>query len=287
MNDLCAAAVIMQSGFAEKDANLAKMGRLVKEAAKQGAEIVCFPELSVTGYALRDEVRALSEPVPGPSAEAVSGMARDNGVAVIAGMLERTERGNAAVTQIVALPSGKVGKYRKVHLSPGEKDLFEAGNDAPVFQMGRTTFGMQLCYDAHFPELSAVMALKGAEVLFMSHASPAPESSEAKRARWLRYLSTRAYDNSVFVVACNQTGNGGAGLSFTGVAMIIDPRGEVIAETAGDEEAMVVAHLRAEDFRARRATRMGFFLSQRRPDLYGELVRSGPCPKGEEGKCRG
>ena len=154
----------------------------------------------------------------------------------------------------------------------GEQALFEPGGETPVFTAGGTTFGVQLCYDAHFPELSTVQALKGAEVLFVSHASPPPETADQNRDRWMRYLAARAYDNSVFVVACNQTGDGGAGISFSGVGLVLDPRGEVIAETSGDDESMMIVELKAELLSRTRSTRMGFFLPHRRPDLYGAIT---------------
>lgn len=230
--------------------------------------------MGITGYALKDEIRDFAEPVPGPSTREVRRMADENDIIIIAGLAERAESEGIAITQIVASPDGTMDVYRKLHLSMGEQDFFEAGSEAPVFKTANTMFGIQLCYDAHFPELSTILALKGAEVLFMPHASPPPESADQKRERWLRYLAARAYDNGVFVVACNQTGNGGAGIHFSGVALILDPRGEVIAETSGDEEKMIVAELKAEILARTRNTRMGFFLAHRRPELYGAVAAS-------------
>ena len=271
MNDLCVTAVTMQSGFGEIGPNLDKIERFVRVAAKQGARIICFPEMSITGYALNDRIREFAETVPGPSALRVQRMADEHEIAVIAGLAELTEHGETAITQLVAIPGGDIGKYRKTHLSPGEQAIFRAGEKVSVFETDHARFGVELCYDAHFPELSTMLALEGAEILFISHASPAPESAGEKRDRWLRYLAARAYDNSVFVVACNQVGDGTAGISFSGVILILDPRGEVIAETIGDEEKMLVAKLDADAIEKTRSTRMGFFLAHRRPELYGGL----------------
>jgi len=274
MDDLRVAAVVMRSGFGETTSNLASMERFVRQAARSGAHIVCFPEMSITGYVLRSEIEKFAEPIPGPSTSEVQRMARENKVGILAGLAELTGSHAMAMTQVVVSPSGTMEIYRKLHLSEGEQGLFEGGCDAPVFKVGGTTFGVQLCYDAHFPELSTILALKGAEVFFMPHASPPPETAEQKRMRWLRYLSARAYDNSAFVVACNQTGDGGAGIRFSGVALILDPRGQLIAETSGDEERMIIADLKADTLRKTRNTRMGFFLARRRPELYGMLSAS-------------
>ena len=271
MNDLRVAVVIMRSGFGEIESNLARMEQFVRQAARSNADIICFPEMNITGYALREEIRKFAEPVSGPSTREVRRIAEENNIMTLAGLAEQTENGGVAITQIIVSPSGDVATYRKLHLSAGERELFEAGNEAPVFTTGGTTFGIQLCYDAHFPELSTLLALKGAEVMFMPHASPPPESPDEKRERWLRYLSARAYDNSTFVVACNQTGDGGAGIRFSGVGLVLDPRGEIVAETSGDEEKMVIAELKAEVLARTRRTRRGFFLAHRRPELYDGL----------------
>jgi N-carbamoylputrescine amidase len=261
----------MHSRFGEMDANLDRIERFVQAAAEQEVDIICFPEMNITGYALKDEVRDFAQHVPGPCSSRIQKLADEQGITVIAGMAELTEQSGTAITQLVASPGKDIGKYRKIHLSAGEQAIFQAGESPAVFDVKGTRFGVQLCYDAHFPELSTILALEGAEILFISHASPSPESAEQRRNRWLRYLGTRAYDNSVFLVACNQVGDGDAGIRFSGVALILDPRGEVIAEACGEDERMLIADLNADALERTRSTRMGFFLSQRRPELYGSL----------------
>ncbi len=263
---------MMQSGFGDVEPNLQKMEHFIRQAARSKVDVVCFPELCISGYALREEIHAVAEPVPGASTWEVKRMASEYGITVLAGLMERTEDDTVAITQVMVSPSGDLNRYRKIHLSRGEQAFFSAGSEVAVFEASGIQYGVQLCYDAHFPELSTLQALGGAEVLFMPHASPPPESAEEKRDRWLRYLSARAYDNSVFVVACNQTGDSGAGIRFAGVALVLDPRGEVIAETSGYEESMLVSELSADRFLATRSARMGFFLEHRRPEVYTPLT---------------
>jgi len=272
MNNLRVAAVVMRSEFGNTGTNLKKTEDFARAAARQGVDVVCFPEMGISGYALKEEIRELAEPIPGPGAREIQRIADENDIIILAGLAERLADGDVAITQIVASPEREMELYRKLHLSVGEQAFFRAGNKAPVFETEKAIFGVQLCYDAHFPELSTVMALRGAEVIFAPHASPPPETADEKRIRWLRYLSARAYDNSVFLVACNQTGDGGAGINFSGVALILDPRGEVIAESSDNEEQMLIAELKADVLERTRGTRMGFFLAQRRPDLYGAVV---------------
>ena len=125
----------------------------------------------------------------------------------------------------------------------------------------------QLCYEAHFPEISTVMALKGAEIIFMPHASPRGTPSQ-KLDSWLRHLTARAFDNSVFVIACNQNGDNQRGLKFPGLALIIDPSGAVINKNISGEEGIAIADLKADTLEAVRGHRMRYFLPNRRPEMY-------------------
>jgi N-carbamoylputrescine amidase len=161
--------------------------------------------------------------------------------------------------------------YRKIHLGPAEEGIFHAGEEPSVFGDGGWTWGIELCFDGHFPELSTLLALKGSQVIFIPHASPR-ESPAGKRERWLRYLAARAYDNSVFLVACNQVGPSEMGLDFPAAALILSPRGGVLAANQGDGEEMVIAELEGAALREVREGSRGFFLKRRRPALYRNLA---------------
>jgi N-carbamoylputrescine amidase len=137
----------------------------------------------------------------------------------------------------------------------------------PLFETKEVRFGIQLCYDAHFPELSTQMALKGADIIFIPHASPQGTPQE-KYQSWMRHLPARAYDNSTFVVACNQAGKNEKGLDFPGIALIVGPSGKVVAKDLSGKEGMLVADLEAGEMDRVRNNRMHFFLPHRRPELY-------------------
>jgi N-carbamoylputrescine amidase len=139
--------------------------------------------------------------------------------------------------------------------------------ECPVFSFGKARFGIELCFDGHFPELSTLLALKGAEVIFIPHASPR-ESAAEKKMRWLRYLPARAYDNSVFLVACNLLGETESGLAFSGSALILGPKGEVLAESQDGGEEVILADLKGETLQKVRDNSRGFFLGRRRPEIY-------------------
>ncbi len=111
------------------------------------------------------------------------------------------------------------------------------------------------------------MAVDGADIIFMPHASPRG-SSEEKYNSWIRHLRARAFDNSVFIVACNQTGENNAGLSFPGLSIIIDPSGEIIGTYKDINEGVLVVELKNKILEDVRNHKMRYFLPNRRPELY-------------------
>lgn len=272
MDDLRIAAVVMQSVLGKTRDNLSHTRDWVSVAASDGADLVCFPEMNLTGYSARESIRSVAEPIPGPSSQAVVQMARETGVLILAGIVETDGEGTIFASHFVASPQGLQGVYRKCHLSPFEQSLYSPGDTISVFRAKGCTFGIELCYDAHFPELSTLLALKGAEILFCLHASPRG-TSEQKMNSWLRHLTARAYDNGVFVVATNQTGTNEDGLGFPGLALVLNPSGEVIAERVSQKEGILFADLREADLAHVRENKMRSFLPNRRPELYEGLIK--------------
>ena len=271
MEDIRVAAVVMQSAVGKKEENLDRMESFVRRAADQGVQIICFPEMNISGYGLRQNMATLAERIPGPITEAVLKIARENGLLILAGSAEKGAEGEIFISHFAASPEGLLGVYRKLHLGPPEEGVYRPGWAQPVFHYQGCTFGIELCFDAHFPELSTMLGVRGAEIIFIPHASPR-ESSEEKKERWLRYLPARAYDNSVFIVACNQAGETESGLALPGTALILNPRGELIAANGGGEEGIILADLKEVVFRKVRENPQGFFLNRRRPSLYEKLA---------------
>jgi predicted amidohydrolase len=262
----------MRSALGDAWLNLAKVSAFVEQAVRNQVEVLCFPEMNLTGYSVDEEIIQAAQPLNGELLSGVVELARKSGVSILAGLAE-LERGLVYSTQVVASPRGLAGFYRKTHLGPPEMKVFSPGTDINVFALGGAAFGIQLCYDAHFPELSLVMALRGADILFFPHASP-NGTPEQKLESWLRHLPARAFDNGVFVAACNQCGDNGRGLKFPGTAVIISPEGRVLEQFSEDGEIMLTAVLKRESLESVRRHRMRYFLPQRRPELYGELIKS-------------
>jgi N-carbamoylputrescine amidase len=260
------AAVVFNSPRGTARANLDRMEDWVAGARAHGAAIVCFPELNITGYGTDAGVKEEAEPVPGPLTERLGAMAARHGLVNRAGLAEQAGDGRICASHLAVAPAGLLGRYRKLHIAPPEQPVFSAGDRAPIFEACGIRFGIQLCYDAHFPELSTRMALDGADVIFIPHASPRGTPAE-KRSSWMRHLPARAFDNGVFVVACNQTGDNGSGLSFPGIAIILGPDGRVMAETSAGTEGLLIADLKTEELAAVRQHPMRYFLPHRRSDL--------------------
>jgi len=269
VKDLRIAVVVCNARVGETQQNLDKITTFVKKARKAASDIICFPELSITGYSNHAVVSDIAEPIPGPVSEALSNLAVLNDLLVLAGMAEKGDNGRIYATHMIAMPDGKMGIYRKSHIPPPEKEIYSPGNTIPTFTFKESAFGIQLCYDTHFPELSTKMAIRGAEILFMPHASPRGLAIDKHRS-WMRHLTARAFDNSVFVVACNQTGYNGKGLTFPGNAVVLDPAGNIIGQSLSSRETMILVDLKAETFDTIRSKRMHFFLPNRRPELYSD-----------------
>jgi N-carbamoylputrescine amidase len=267
MKDIRIAAVICNSPVNNIRNNLEDMARWVKASKKEGAAIICFPEMNVTGYSSRIDIKSVAEPIPGSSTQYILHLAESEKIVILAGIVEKDKKGRIFASHLVVEPNGFVGVYRKLHIAPPERNIFTPGNSIPLFETHGIKFGIQLCYDAHFPELSTYMATKGADLIFIPHASPRGTPDE-KYQSWMRHLPARAYDNGLFIVACNQIGKNKKGLSFPGLAVLINPSGEVIKKKLSHSESMMVADLKAENLDRVRHHKMRYFLPNRRPELY-------------------
>lgn len=267
------AAVSMRSEIGEIERNLDRMGDFSAQAAASGADIVCFPELSVTGYVLKAP-GSVYETIPYEQAlKRVHSMARSHGLVVLAGLVEPSAGDRPFISHVVAGPEGPMGVYRKTHLSPPERDGFRPGDRIGTFRWKRMTFGIQLCYESHFPEISTIMALRGADIVFMPHASPRGTPSE-KLESWLRHMTGRAFDNALFIAACNPVGTSPSGFPFPGVILLLGPDGRLMEQHLGGEEHLLVATLDRSLLEDIRRHRMKYFLPNRRTDLYGPISES-------------
>jgi len=267
MKDIRIAAVVCRAPVGDIEHNLAQTRHWTRLAKASGADLVCFPELNLTGYCNQAEMAAIALPYPGPETLTLSDLARESAIIILAGLAERNPKGLPFASHFVFHPDGRTEVYRKLHLAPNERQFFSAGDTVPIFHALQASFGIQLCYDGHFPELATAMTAKGAQILFLPHASPRGDA-QTKHQSWLRHLPARAYDNGVFVVACNQWGANGKGLTFPGNAVVFDPSGNLLASRLSDDQGLLIVDLKAEAWDAVRSHPMRHFFPNRRPELY-------------------
>jgi len=192
------------------------------------------------------------------------------------GLAERSDNGQKPyISQLIAFPDGTAEVYRKVHLGRFEKEWFSAGTHFPVFTSQGARFAVGICWDWHFPEMAAIYSLKGAEILFAPHASLSISGNRLEI--WQHYMGARAYDNSVYLAACNMCGKDRQNRNYSGGAAIWGPKGEVLAQTESENSNIVYALVSAERInylrtRKRETMKDSFFLADRKKDLYYELL---------------
>jgi len=146
--------------------NMEAIKKQVSEAVKNGAHLICFPEMNITGYYNNHDIRNWSLPRTTTEIETLSSFATRSSITILAGFSEIDANSSLFATHGIFFPNGQKKFYRKLHISPPEKEIFEKGDEVPVFEYHGIKFGVQLCYDAHFPELSTVMSLKGVDLIF-------------------------------------------------------------------------------------------------------------------------
>jgi predicted amidohydrolase len=306
MRDVRVATAQFENADGDKAANLATIRRLATRAVRdQAAEVVCFHECSLTGYTWlqnlsREALFDLAEPIDGPTIAGLRQIAADLGAVIMAGWIER--EGDRCFKGYVGVDeAGRVVlHHRKLHpfihpdIAPG--DRFTVGEIRGV------KFGCLICYDNNLPENVRITTLMGAEVIVMPHLtgctpSPMPGRGEVDPALWdnrhrdparlrkeflgpkgrewlMRWLPARAWENGIYAVFSNCIGRDG-GTIKPGLAMVLDPDGEILVESNALADDVVTATLTPEGFERASGRR---YLNARRPELYARLVE--PHPEG-------
>lgn len=267
MDALRIALVISCCPVGANQDNIDRMLPFITEAYQRGAHVICFPEMNITGFSVKEPIRKAAEPVPGPASVALQQLAQEYQLVILAGLAERGANAQIFASHLVISPHRPLGVYRKLHIAPPEKNLFTPGNRIPLFEAHGFRFGIQLCYDAHFPDLATRMALEGADLILIPHASPRGRPDE-KLQSWMRHLTARAFDNGLYVGACNQSGANHTGLTFPGIALAINPSGELLRSETGDMETILMFDVQSKELDYVRQHRMRYFLPQRRADIY-------------------
>ncbi|MBS1665437.1 MAG: nitrilase family protein [Bacteroidetes bacterium] len=284
----------------DKAYNLDVIERMTANAALQGARAIAFHECSITGYTFarrlsKEQMLELAEPIPeGPSVKRLAAISGKYGVAVLAGLFEKDEKGRLFKAYVCVDKNGVVAKFRKLH--PFINPHITPGSEYCVFDLFGWKCGILICYDNNIIEHVRATRLLGAEIIFMPHVtmgtpSPRPgagfidprlwENREAdptslrlefegmKGRQWLmKWLPARAYDNGVYCVFSNAVGMDDDQVR-NGRSMIIDPFGDILSECTELGEQFVMATLIPEKLQQAGGYR---YIQARRPELYRDII---------------
>jgi N-carbamoylputrescine amidase len=279
MAQITVAALQLDLSSHDEQENIAAVSALVEQAAGEGAQIVCPPELFSGRYfcQVEDEALfALARPTAEhPSVKAMRALAAKLKIAIPTSFFERDGHHYYNTLAMVGADGEILGTYRKSHIPDGpgyeEKYYFRPGNDGfKVWDVFGARIGVGVCWDQWYPECARVMALMGAELLFYPTAiGSEPYDAELDTSRmWRRAMLGHAASNCMPVIAANRIGDED-GARFYGHSFITDEWGDYIAEYGASESGALVATIDL-DRAARHRAGMGFF-RDRRPQLYGRI----------------
>ena len=286
--------LVQMSMTSDPDKNLHRAIQHVQNAAAQGAQLVCLPELFQTQYFCQREDAALfdlAEPIPGQTSARLAEIAKQSHIVLIASLFEKRAPGVYHNTAAIFDTDGVLrGLYRKMHIPDDplyyEKFYFTPGDlgfRAFDTEVGRV--GTLVCWDQWYPEGARLTALLGAQVLFYPtaigwHPAEKAEFGKAQHDAWRTIQRAHAIANGVYVAVVNRVGfetgdirgkaASGAGLEFWGGSFFCDPFGRVIAEASHDKEQILIGEV---DVRILEETRRNWpFLRDRRIDSYAPIT---------------
>jgi N-carbamoylputrescine amidase len=282
--------VIQIAVSADPDQNVRKAMEWVEKAAKQGAQVICLPELYRSQYFCQKEdvnFFELAEPLKGHSFQAFSPLASRYKVVLVVPIFERRAAGVYHNSALILDADGSLaGVYRKMHI-PDDPAFYEKFYFAPgdlSFQ-AFTTFhgkiGTLICWDQWYPEAARLTALRGASTLFYPtaigwHPQEKQQYGAAQRDAWITVQRGHAIANGIYVAAANRIGfeqpvSEQAGLEFWGSSFIADPQGVILAQASVDKEEIVIAEIDLHHLENIR--RNWPFLRDRRIDAYNDITK--------------
>lgn len=247
--------------LAQPDENFAKVRTAVQKAAAHNVDVVVFPEMWNTGYAL-DQLGTLADQDGNRTKTFLTDLAGQYDVNIVGGSVATNRDGKFYNTTYVADRLGQlVGSYDKAHLFGlmNEDKYLRAGDQENYFRLAGVPSASFICYDLRFPEWIRTVARHGADILYFPAEWPA-----VRIPQWRIMLQARAIENQAFVVAVNRVGDDPDN-HFNGHSLVIDPLGKIICD-AGESETIAYADLDLDQLQKVRGPIPVF--QDRRPDLY-------------------
>ncbi|MBT8251026.1 MAG: acyltransferase [Acidimicrobiia bacterium] len=278
MANIVRAAIIQTEWTGDKESMIDRNVELAKQAAADGAKVLCFQELFYGPYFCQvqeNEHFDYAEPIPdGPTTTRMQELAKETGMVLIVPIFEAEQEGFYYNTAAVIDADGSyLGKYRKTHIPHvkgfWEKFYFRPGNTGyPIFDTAVGRIGVYICYDRHFPEGWRALGLAGAKIVF----NPSATSRGLSMYLWNLEQPAAAVANEYFIGAINRVGKEPYGDNdFYGSSYFVDPRGQTVGEPASDTDDEVVVRDLDLDM-VEEVRQQWAFYRDRRPDAYGPLV---------------
>lgn len=251
------ALVQIQSRINDPQYNMAKMMDHMNSISLEGEMIILFPEMAIHGYDFTD----LGEKVKVQSLvlKSLEAFAKSKDICILVGGIGYED--NCYYLSQFVISEG-IQMYHKIHLGKKEAEVVTGGDAIRVFDYKDIKLGVMMCYDTHFPELSTHMSLMGADIIFAPFA--VPNKPDLRVANWKKYLGARAYDNRVYVGACNlMTEDGGGGL------IAYNDKGEIIDACSSSQEAVMIFELKRGVYSGD-SMRNRLFTAHRKPKIYSQ-----------------
>ena len=262
------ALIQFESILGDPKANRQKAETMIREAAENGAELICLPELYTTGYNLDiigPQITQLAENIDGPTVAGLRQLAKELKVHIIAPLalnLEADPEVRPFNSAVFIGDEGQIlGVYSKCHLFETERMYFQPGQELPVYNTKLGKIGIMICFDAGFPEVARILQMKGAELILCPSAWRIQDMGV-----WHLNMPQRSQENSCYLAAVNRYGHEGS-LYMGGYSIVCGPEGDIIKELTEEKEDILyctISGQRLDDFRADG----GPYIPYRRPELY-------------------
>ena len=262
------ALIQFESILGDPKANRRKAEAMIREAAENGAELICLPEMYTTGYNLDiigPQITQLAENIDGPTVTDLQQLAKELKIHIVAPLalnLEDDPEARPFNSAVFIGDEGQIlGVYSKCHLFETERMYFQPGQELPVYDTKLGKIGIMICFDAGFPEVARILQMKGAELIVCPSAWRIQDMGV-----WHLNMPQRAQENSCYLAAINRYGKEGS-LYMGGYSIVCGPEGDIIKELTEEKEDILYCTIdgqRLADFRADG----GPYIPYRRPELY-------------------
>lgn len=269
-------ALVQQSACEDKNINIEKGVKAVRDAASMGAKIICFAELAFTQFypqkKAADNFKNLAETIPGPTTKIFTDLAKELNIIIMLNLYE-IENGNTYDSSPVINVDGEIlGTTRMIHITDYE-NFYEKGyytpgdNGVKVYNTEFGKIGIAVCYDRHYPEYMRALALAGAEIVFIPQAGSVGEWPDGLYEAELKVAS---FQNGYFTALCNRVGREEK-LTFAGESFVSNPDGKIIARAGSLTDEILICEIDLAEIENSHAKKL--FFRDRRPDLYSNWFK--------------